>query len=55
MMHTQTQPTNVERDQIQIDASPSATVAERPEVETEIVIDDLLVEDVSIDGMCGVY
>ncbi len=29
--------------------SPSETVTER------LVEDDLLVEDVSIDGMCGVY
>ncbi len=26
----------------------------RPEAE-ELVVEDLLVEDVSIDGMCGVY
>lgn len=29
--------------------------AERPDVEADVVLDDLLVEDVSIDGMCGVY
>ena len=26
-----------------------------PEVTDEVVAEDLLVEDVSIDGMCGVY
>jgi mycofactocin precursor len=36
------------------------TVAEpEPEADTtadeELVVEDLLVEDVSIDGMCGVY
>ena len=34
-------------------------VEPEPEVETpseeELVVEDLLVEDVSIDGMCGVY
>jgi mycofactocin precursor len=29
--------------------------AAAPQVEEELVVDDLLVEDVSIDGMCGVY
>lgn len=31
----------------------TAAVLEAPEV--EVVEEDLLVEDVSIDGMCGVY
>jgi mycofactocin precursor len=26
-----------------------------PTVDTSLIADDLLVEDVSIDGMCGVY
>jgi mycofactocin precursor len=26
-----------------------------PAAEDELVVEDLLVEDVSIDGMCGVY
>jgi mycofactocin precursor len=26
-----------------------------PEPTEELVLDDLIVEDVSIDGMCGVY
>lgn len=30
-------------------------VAEVAEVEAPVVEQDLLVEDVSIDGMCGVY
>ncbi len=33
--------------------TPDAEVAESPE--EELVEADLLVEDVSIDGMCGVY
>jgi mycofactocin precursor len=40
------------------DATPAATAeAEEPLVEDdrELVEDELLVEDVSIDGMCGVY
>ena len=34
-----------------------ATAVPVPEavVDTQLVISDLLVEDVSIDGMCGVY
>lgn len=35
--------------------SPDDPRAERPEVDADVVLDDLLVEDVSIDGMCGVY
>jgi mycofactocin precursor len=35
--------------------SPDDPGAERPEVGADVVLDDLLVEDVSIDGMCGVY
>jgi mycofactocin precursor len=48
------------------DASPGAATvpapspdagasAAAPEPETDVVLDELLVEDVSIDGMCGVY
>jgi mycofactocin precursor len=33
---------------------PPAEEAEAPQPE-DLVEDDLLVEDVSIDGMCGVY
>jgi mycofactocin precursor len=29
--------------------------AEEPSTEAPLLINDLLVEDVSIDGMCGVY
>ena len=35
--------------------SDTAPTAEVPEDEAELVEEDLLVEDVSIDGMCGVY
>lgn len=34
------------------DAGASAAA---PEAEADVVLDELLVEDVSIDGMCGVY
>jgi mycofactocin precursor len=33
---------------------PAGTAAE-PEAQPEVTIQDVLVEDVSIDGMCGVY
>ena len=38
-------------------AERGATAVEAPPVAEgrELVLDDLLVEDVSIDGMCGVY
>ncbi|HEV8223542.1 MAG TPA: mycofactocin precursor MftA [Streptosporangiaceae bacterium] len=36
------------------EAAPDVTVAE-PVPEEELVTADLLVEEVSIDGMCGVY
>jgi len=32
-----------------------AAAVEETETEPELVEEDLLVEDVSIDGMCGVY
>jgi mycofactocin precursor len=32
--------------------APTEPIEERPE---ELVLEDLIVEDVSIDGMCGVY
>jgi mycofactocin precursor len=35
--------------------SPDATAVEPRPAEDELIVDDLLVEDVSIDGMCGVY
>lgn len=43
------------------DPTPSTTVqdeadaVDREPAEEPLVLDDLLVEDVSIDGMCGVY
>ena len=38
------------------EAAPDVTVAEPvPADEDELVTADLLVEEVSIDGMCGVY
>lgn len=42
-----------------MEAAPDVTVAEPGPAETvrdeELVTADLLVEEVSIDGMCGVY
>ena len=35
-------------------AAPQATQGQNPPAD-ELVEEDLLVEDVSIDGMCGVY
>ena len=32
---------------------PASPIVE--DEDTELVVDDLLIEDVSIDGMCGVY
>lgn len=37
----------------QISQDPPETVTES--VDDALVVEDLLVEDVSIDGMCGVY
>ena len=34
---------------------PTETAASLQIVEADVVDEDLLVEDVSIDGMCGVY
>ena len=44
----QLEDTAVERD-------PEETSAAQPASEPDLVVEDLLVEDVSIDGMCGVY
>jgi mycofactocin precursor len=37
------------------DTAPTVETADAPESEAPLVEQDLLVEDVSIDGMCGVY
>ena len=37
-----------------VDRQPEESQAPQPP-EEELVLEDLLVEDVSIDGMCGVY
>ena len=54
-------------DEIVHDASPTVAVAEAPAAAeqarpddqrqpgNDLVLEELLVEDVSIDGMCGVY
>jgi mycofactocin precursor len=36
-------------------AAPVEAVAAEVEETDEAVLDDLLVEEISIDGMCGVY
>jgi mycofactocin precursor len=38
-----------------LDTLATGTDAPAPEAAPELVEQDLLVEDVSIDGMCGVY
>jgi mycofactocin precursor len=38
-----------------VNEAESATSAAAPAEPVEVVTDDLLVEEVSIDGMCGVY
>jgi mycofactocin precursor len=49
---TETSPQSAEQPDGQSGAEPAAAPpAEQPEV----TIQDVLVEDVSIDGMCGVY
>jgi mycofactocin precursor len=35
--------------------TPEEDTAQQPADDKELVVEDLLVEDVSIDGMCGVY
>ena len=43
-------------DETTIDGSGEATTAPAPIAATEVLIEEeLLVEEVSIDGMCGVY
>jgi mycofactocin precursor len=37
------------------DTATTVETTDAPEIETPLVEQDLLVEDVSIDGMCGVY
>lgn len=38
-----------------IDTAAATTPATEPELADEYADDELLVEEVSIDGMCGVY
>jgi len=40
--------------QTAVEGEPEEDTAPRPSEEA-LVVEDLLVEDVSIDGMCGVY
>jgi mycofactocin precursor len=36
-------------------AEPAAPIPEPPATDEPLVTDELLVEEISIDGMCGVY
>ena len=58
-MPGQTEPQIIEDGRPGVVAAPARSLddpgAERPDVDADVVLDDLLVEDVSIDGMCGVY
>ena len=38
-----------------VDTTDPATTADAVAPEAELVLDELLVEEISIDGMCGVY
>ncbi len=57
-MRSQTEPTE-QGGPVRVVTLPAPTSdalsTKRSESEAEVVLDDLLVEDVSIDGMCGVY
>jgi mycofactocin precursor len=65
MLETTTQPTSAvgaePTDSGRSDAGPAGAVSEAPAAVPaqprpgDLVVADLLVEDVSIDGMCGVY
>jgi mycofactocin precursor len=57
-MRKQTEPTIANSRSPEVIAAPApkrAIISERPDVEAGVALDELLVEDVSIDGMCGVY
>lgn len=38
-----------------VEREPEEATATPPPSGEELVVEDLLIEDVSIDGMCGVY
>jgi len=46
---------NEEADAAELRRPEEADAAEPQRPEEELVLDELLIEDVSIDGMCGVY
>jgi mycofactocin precursor len=57
-MRKQTEPTIANSRSPEVIAAPApkrTIISERPDVEADVALDELLVEDVSIDGMCGVY
>jgi mycofactocin precursor len=37
------------------EAKVEVSAVAEPATESELVLEDLIVEDISIDGMCGVY
>ena len=47
-------PEQLEETAVEPEVEEAQAVATLPS-EEELVVEDLLVEDVSIDGMCGVY
>jgi len=57
-MRKQTEPTIANSRSPEVIAAPApkrTIISERPDLEADVALDELLVEDVSIDGMCGVY
>ena len=45
--------TDLERRNAERDTDPHTSVTK--DDESDLVVEDLLIEDISIDGMCGVY
>ena len=48
-------PSTTERDDVMSDIDQTSTEAAVPDQEASLVEEELLVEEISIDGMCGVY
>jgi mycofactocin precursor len=45
----------MEHDTVVADPAVDAAVDESFDLESQLIEDELLVEEISIDGMCGVY
>jgi mycofactocin precursor len=45
----------MEHDTVAADTAHDAAGAESLDIEGQLIEDELLVEEISIDGMCGVY